>query len=194
MIKSVINLEAPRPHVFAILTDYARYRDWLPGCEQSNVLSSAGNASDTEITISSMKRMVIGLRFEAEPVQVLNFRLTKSKDLKGYSGSYRLMDAADGSGTVVVAEMEIDAGAMVPRFMVDRMAKKSIEETGNALKAHIKKVPMQARPAPAAGAGPAPQAVAVKPRRSKRILNVVKTSDGYRVWMMGESYILKEKA
>lgn len=40
MIKAVINLEAPREHVFSILIDYPRYKQWLPGCEQSDVVSS----------------------------------------------------------------------------------------------------------------------------------------------------------
>jgi hypothetical protein len=32
-----------------------------------------------------------------------------------------------------------------------------------------------------------------KPRRAKRIMQVVKTADGYRVWMMGETYTIKGK-
>lgn len=194
MIKAVINIDsAPRHHVYNVLTDYARYREWLPGCEQSKVLSSSGDTADTEITINSMKKMTLGLRFEGQPTQVLSFRMVSGKEIKAYSGAYRFMDSADGKGTVVVAEMEIDAGAMVPKFMVDRMAKKSIEDTGNALRKYIPTLPVQAPPAGApqpVAAAAAPQA-ASKPRRARRILQVVKTSDGYRVWMNGESYVLK---
>jgi hypothetical protein len=101
------------------------------------------------------------------------------------------MDAADGKGTVVIAEMEIDAGAMVPKFMVDRIAKKSIDDTGNALKEYVKKVPSQAGAAPKAAA-PA-RAAEAKPRRARRIMQVIKTADGYRVWMNGETYNIKGK-
>ena len=192
MIKAVINLEAPREHVYQILTDYPGYKNWLPGCEKCTVLSSSGNASDTEIVVNSMKKMTLGLRFEGQLNQALNFRLLRSKDIRAYSGSYRLMDSADGKGTVVVAEMEIDAGAMVPKFMVDRIAKKSIDETGASLRRYALKAPMKAA-APAVKAA-APGEVAVKARRAKRILYVVRIQGGYRVWMMGESYILKDKA
>ncbi len=186
MIKAVINVEAPRDHVYAILTDYPQYKKWLPGCERSELVSSSAGTSDTQITINSMRKMTIGLRFEAQPTQSLNFRMTSGKDLKAYAGSYRLMDSADGRGTVVIAEMEIDAGAMVPKFMVDRIAKKSIEETGNALKQYAKSLPAKA----GAAARPAAPSEGRK-RRARRIVRIVKTQSGYKVWMMGESYLIK---
>jgi carbon monoxide dehydrogenase subunit G len=189
MIKAVINVEAPREHVYSILTDYPQYKKWLPGCESSSLLSSSGNVAETEIVVNSMKKMKMGLRFEAQPSQSLQFRMTSGKELKAYSGSYRLMDAADGKGTVVIAEMEIDAGAMVPKFMVDRVAKKSIDDTGNALRQYAKSLPVKA----AAAAAPAsPRPGGTKPRRARRLLQVVKTPQGYRVWMAGETYLIPE--
>jgi carbon monoxide dehydrogenase subunit G len=191
MIKAVINLEAPREHVFMILTDYRSYTKWLPGCEQSEIVSTSGETVDTDLVINSMKKMRLGLRFEAQPTQSLSFRMISGKDMKSYAGSYRLMDAADGKGTVVITEMEIDAGAMVPKFMVDRIAKKSIDDTGNALKEYVKKVPPQAGAAPRAAA--AARAAVARPRRARRIMQVIKTADGYRVWMHGATYDLKGK-
>ena len=185
MIKTVINVEAPRPQVFSVLTDYPRYKDWLPGCEQSNVLTSSGNAVDTEIVINSMKKMKLGLRFDAQPTQALNFRMVSGKDIKAYAGCYRLMDSADGKGTVIIAELEIDAGPMAPRFLVDRMAKKAVDETGSALKKYVRTLPAMA---PAAPAKAAPVG---KPRRSRRILAVLKTPAGDTVWYMGRSFAPK---
>jgi carbon monoxide dehydrogenase subunit G len=188
MIKAVINVEAPRDHVFSILTDYPLYKKWLPGCEQSDLVSTSASTSDTQITINSMKKMTIGLRFEAQPTQSLSFRMTSGKDLKAYAGSYRLMDSADGRGTVVIAEMEIDAGAMVPKFMVDRIAKKSIEDTGNALKQYARALPQKA------GGTAKPAAAAAqegRKRRAKRIVRILRTAAGYQVWMMGETYNIK---
>jgi hypothetical protein len=181
MIKAVINVEAPREQVFSVLTDYPRYKTWLPGCEISNVTSSSGNNADTEIVVNSMKRMTLGLRFEAVPTQVLNFRLTNSKDIKAYSGSYRLMDSADGRGTVVIAELEIDAGPMAPRFLVDRMVKKALDDTGSALRKYVKVLPAQAR-------APERTAVAAPVHRVRHILRVLKTADGNVVWYAGQTF------
>jgi ribosomal protein L12E/L44/L45/RPP1/RPP2 len=139
-----------------------------------------------------MKTMKLGLRFESDGGHGLSFRLISSSDLKGYTGSYRLMDAADGQGTVVITEMDLDAGAMVPRFMVDRMAKKSIDDTGAALREYVKKLPPPGA-APAAAAAPAAKqaAPAAKRRRARRILRVTKTGQGLRIWYMGREIEVK---
>ncbi len=189
MIKSVLNVEAPREHVFSILTDYPRYCQWMPGCESHQIVSSSGNTADTNIVLNGMKKMKMGLRFEAQPTQSLNFHMISGKDLKSYVASYRLMDSADGKGTVVIVEMELDAGAMVPKFMVDRIVKKSIDETCSAMKAYIQKVPVQA----GARAAVAPRVAEARPRRARRIMQVVKIPEGYRVWMMGETYTVKSR-
>lgn len=189
MIKSVINVEAPRPHVFAILSDFARYKEWLPGCVESKVVSTSGRRVDTEVTISSVKTMTMGLQFEVQPDQFMNFKMTEGKDLKAYNGSWRLMDSADGTGTVVMGEMEMDAGAMVPKFMVSRMAKKSIDDTGEALRKRVRVVPP---PAPKLVAPGQPLQPVTAPRRSKRILHLMKVPGGYRVWFMGETHFFRE--
>lgn len=183
MIKAVINVEAPRDQVFTILTDYPAYKSWLPGCESSVITASNGATVDTEVVVNSMKRMTLGLRFEAVPTQVLNFRMISGKDMKAYAGSYRLMDSADGQGTVVVAELEIDAGPMAPKFLVDRMVKKALDETGNALRKFVKSIP----PVKAAISERA-VSVAEKSRRVRHVLRVVKTADGNLIWYAGQTF------
>jgi hypothetical protein len=192
MIKSVIHIESSRDFVFAVFTEYANYRLWLPNCEKSEVVGTKGNSADLDLVVNSMKRMSMVLRFEAVPTQVLNFEMVKGSDLNGYSGSYRLMDSADGRGTVVMAELDIDAGAMAPKFLVDRMAKKAVEETGAALKKYI-----QGLPPPAATSKPAatPAASSASPsrtaprRRAKKILEIVKTAEGQRISYLGRWYM-----
>jgi carbon monoxide dehydrogenase subunit G len=184
MIKAVINVSAPRQQVFSVLSDYPNYRQWVPGCEKCSVLSSSGNTAETEIVISSMKRIELGVRFEAQPGQALNFRMTKGKDLKSYSGTYRLMDSTDGTGTVVIAELEIDVGKMVPRFMVDKMTRKMMDDTGAALRKYV-----ASAPAPAiSAAAPARRAAGPQRRRARKILRVTKTATGYNVWLLGETF------
>jgi carbon monoxide dehydrogenase subunit G len=189
MIKAVINVTAPRQQVFSVLSDYPNYKQWVPGCEKCSVVSSSGNTADTEIIISSMKRIELGVRFEAQPGQALNFRMTKGKDLKAYSGTYRLMDSTDGTGTVVIAELDIEVGMMVPKFMVDKMTRKMMDDTGVALRKYISSVPA---PVISAAAAPAPRAAAApKHRRARKILRVTKTAAGYNVWLMGETFAVK---
>jgi len=187
MIKAVINVPAPRQMVYSVLTDYPGYRNWVPGCEQCTILSQSGNSADTQIVVSSMKRIEMSLRFEAQPIQSLSFRMTQGKDVKAYSGTYRLMDATDGKSTVLIAELEIDAGMMVPRFMVDRISKKMIDDTGSALRKHMESVTIPTAAAQAARAA----AREARPRRARRLLRITKTASGYKIWLQGETYTVK---
>ena len=192
MIKAVINVPASRQQVFTVLSDYVRYKEWVPGCERCSVTSANGNVSETEIVINGMKRIQLGVRFEAHPATALSFRMTKGKDLKAYSGTYRLMDSTDGTGTVVIAELEIDVGKMVPRFMVDKMTRKMMDDTGLALRKYIQAAsPSSSRfssPLAAVGA-----AFAGKRRRARKLLRVTKTAAGYDVWLLGESFAVKNR-
>jgi ribosome-associated toxin RatA of RatAB toxin-antitoxin module len=188
MIKAVINIDAPAQRVFGILTDFPGYIKWIPGCEKCAVISQSGSTVEAELIVNGAKRIQMGMRFEAQPPKVLSFKMTKSKDMKAYSGAYRLMDAADGKGTVVLVELEIDAGFMVPKFMVDRIGQQMVDDIGTALRKH-------ATGPGGAGAAAATEArkpgVQDKPRRSRRILQVTKIAEGYRIWLMGETFIVK---
>jgi carbon monoxide dehydrogenase subunit G len=184
MIKAVINIEAPREQVFGILSDYPKYTEWVPGCEKATVTASNGAASDVEIVVNTMKRMTLGLRFESVPSTVLSFRMISGKDIKAYTGSYRLMDSADGTGSVVIAELDLDAGPMAPKFLVERIVKKTLDDTGNAIKKMVKSMPAPRPEARAAAAG----AAAAKTRRVRHIVRVVKTADGSQVWFAGQTY------
>lgn len=193
MIKVVIDVEAPRQHVYSILTNFPRYTEWVPGCVQSKVISTGENTVETEFTLSGIKTMTLGLRYEIQPDQFLSYRMIKGKDLKAYSGSWKLLDSADGSGTVVMCEMDMDAA--VPAFMLARMAKKGIDDLSEALKKRARAVPVEAAKmaVPAAPAPGVEAAKAPKRRRSKRVLHVMKIPGGYRVWIMGEAFFLQDK-
>lgn len=181
MIKSVLNVNAARDVVFRILADYGAYASWVPGCARSTVLSTTGTRAETELVLEGMKTITVVLAFDATENQGVRFELVKSADLKNYRGEYRLMDAASGGGTVVIAEIEMDAGAMVPRFMVDRIVKKALEDMGKALHARVKSAPPQVEAAAAAGHGG-------HKRKRRRVLQIANTPTGPRIWYVGRLY------
>jgi hypothetical protein len=98
------------------------------------------------------------------------------------------MDATDGKSTVLIAELEIDVGIMVPKFMVDRISKKMMDDTGSALRKHMATVTIPTAAALAAKAAAAREA---RPRRARRLLRITKTASGYKIWLQGETYTVK---
>jgi carbon monoxide dehydrogenase subunit G len=187
MIKSVVNVDAPRPQVFHALTDFAQYNKWVPGCERCQIVDASGNFIDVEITINSIRRLQLVLRFQTEPVHSIRFRMTKGKDIRGYSGTYRLMDSADRRGTVVIAELEIEAGFLAPKFIVDMAAGKALRDVGAALKAYVRRPEHKAETAAIASG------TYTRKKRDKRVVRVVKTPTGYQVRFFGESFFIDKK-
>ena len=184
MIKTVIKVAASREDVFKALIDLANYARWVPGCERCEIVKASGNTTDVEVSMNSMKHLELGLRFEWEPTQSVRFRMTHGKEIKGYSGTYRLMDSADRKGTVLIAELEIDGGFLAPKFIVDRVATKVLEDTGEALKKYIQSIGRQtAAAAPGSGSE-------VRKKRDKRIVRVVSTPAGYSLWLYGKKFFI----
>jgi ribosome-associated toxin RatA of RatAB toxin-antitoxin module len=180
MTNAVIAVDAPRKQVFAVLRDFGAYSAWLPGCEQSRVVAARGETDEVEITLSAPRRMTMTLRFEAQAQRSLGFEMIKGHGLRAYRGSYRFIDAADQRGTVVMADLDIDAGAFAPSFLVDRLAAKALVDTGEALRRHIQTLtPMPVAP-------PAPRATpSDRLPGAKRILLIARTRGGYRAWYDG---------
>ena len=116
MTKSVFQIDAPKDRLFEIIADFNRWNEWFPGCKDAKIVTDKGATLQVELTLASVKTITMGLEFDLTPTQLINFRKYSGKDVKEYAGSFRLMNASDGAGTVVMGEMEMDAGAMVPKF------------------------------------------------------------------------------
>jgi carbon monoxide dehydrogenase subunit G len=199
LTKAVFQIDAPKDRLFSIIADFPRWPEWFPGCKVAQVVTDKGNMKQVELTLASLKTITLGLEFDLTPTQLINFRQYSGKDVKDYAGSFRLMNASDGAGTVVMGEMEMDAGAIAPKFLVAKMMAKSLGQTAEALKARVNTAPpgpvfetAEAVAAPAApGAAGVVAPAQVVPVRRKRMVHVIQSGNGYRVWLMGKTHFYK---
>ena len=139
--------------------------------------------------MNSGKRVSISLKYDCEQDVFIRFEMTQGTDMRAYSGSYRLMNSADNNGTVVVTELDVDAGPMAPKFIVDRLMKKTVEDTNAAMVKHAKTLPAsEGSAAPAEADEP----VVARPKRARCVLRVIKTDSGVeQVWYRGKVFALK---
>jgi len=202
MTKSVFQIDAPKGRIFEIIADFNRWGEWFPTCKEAKIVTEKGTTLQVELTLASMKTITMGLEFDLTPTQLINFRKYSGKDVKDYVGSFRLMNASDGAGTVVMGEMEMDAGAIAPKFLVSKMMEKSLAQTAEALKQRVHTAPATSKYASAeaagavqagaaAGAGAAGAAAQAVPARRKRMVHVIQSGEGYRVWLMGKTHFYK---
>jgi len=202
LTKSVFQIDAPKGRIFEIIADFNRWGEWFPTCKEAKIVTEKGTTLQVELTLASMKTITMGLEFDLTPTQLINFRKYSGKDVKDYVGSFRLMNASDGAGTVVMGEMEMDAGAIAPKFLVSKMMEKSLAQTAEALKQRVHTAPVTSKyaiaevaSAPAAGAAPGAGAAGASsqavPARRKRMVHVTQSGEGYRVWLMGKTHFYK---
>jgi carbon monoxide dehydrogenase subunit G len=197
LTKAVFQIDAPKDRLFGIIADFPRWSEWFPGCKEAKIVNDKGNTKQVELTLASIKTLTMGLEFDLTPTQLINFRKYSGKDVKEYAGSFRLMNASDGAGTVVMGEMEMDAGSLVPKFMVGKIMEKSLGQTAEALKQRVITAPpgpvfevAEAVAAPSAP-GAAAAVAQVVPVRRKRMVHVIQSGNGYRVWLMGKTRFYK---
>jgi hypothetical protein len=189
MIRKTIFIPVSREKLFSVMTAFDKYPEWTPGCERCTVLSTEGPATTVELTINAARRIRLEVRYNAQPCESLQFRMTGGNDIKKYSGMYRLAAAADGKGTVLFAELELEVNSM-PRFLSDSFARSSMDKAAIALKEYVGKLfPAHRDSAPAEAVGIARRS---PPRRARRLLQIVKGSGGCRVWFMGEAFTVKK--
>jgi len=195
LTKSVFQIDAPKDRLYGIISDFARWSEWFPGCKEAKIVSEKGTSYQVEVTLAGIKTITMGLEFDLTPTQLINFRKYSGKDVKDYCGSFRLMNASDGAGTVVMGEMEMDAGAMVPKFMVGRIMEKSLAQTAEALKQRVNTAPptpkFESAEAAPAGATLSATLAPALPARRKRMVHVIQSGEGYRVWLMGKTHFYK---
>ena len=84
--------------------------------------------------------------------------------------------------------------------MVGKIMEKSLAQTAEALKQRVHTAPVTtkyasaeaaAAPASAPGAVPAGVPAQAVPVRRKRMVHVLQSGDGYRVWLMGRTHFYK---
>ena len=184
MIRSVVNIAAPRSHVFSILTDVDRYPEWMPGCSFARVLGSDDRFINSELILQNVRKVKFFIRFEIQSDQSLLFRLNKGSDFRRYQGSWRTFDSKSGDSTVVIGEIDFDPGGVIPKFMAAGMVRSSIDETCIALKRRA--IDLQI-----AEADDKEDIEHQVLPREQRILHVMKLVDGYRICLLGRTHFIK---
>jgi len=191
MVKHVATIKGDRSATYRILTDFAKYIEWYPECEKCEVISTSGTQTDVDMILGGMKVARMVLRYDCQPDSI-TYKMVSSQDLKGFTGSYRIVD---GDGGAHVVMMEVDLTASAPKFVTDRMMKSSLEKQGKQLQQRNARFAVADGSAAAASGAKAAvtpagaAASAAEPvKRTRCLLRVRKSGDGVSIWYAGSEY------
>lgn len=184
MIRTVVNIPAPPRHVFSILTDVNAYQNWMPGCIHSRTLESDDSMIVAEIILKTLRRLRFNLRFKIQNQHTLLFQLLEGSDFKRYEGSWQTLWSSDQTGTVVIGQVDIDAGYVAPGFIANSLVRTSMNDTGRALSKRALEVPRSETSAEQ-------ERILDDSEQRERILHIMKLDKGYRVWCLGQTQFIK---
>jgi ribosome-associated toxin RatA of RatAB toxin-antitoxin module len=129
---STIDIDATAEELFAIVTDYEAYPEWLSDVKRVEVLDTDGDGLALATTMRvdvTIREVEYTLDYTYEYPKSVSWKSRDGGDLKHIEGSYTFEINEDG-GTTVTYSLEIDPGFPVPGFMLKRAAK---HITGQAL-------------------------------------------------------------
>lgn len=125
-VTASFSVAAPKATVAAVLTDYERIPEFMPGVKSSQVLSrtAAGLVVEQEAVAKFMMfSKTIHLVLEvSEDGSTIRFRDRCGKSFAIYEGTWRLTDA--GGSTAVVYELSAQPTFEVPGFVLKRLLKR----------------------------------------------------------------------
>jgi ribosome-associated toxin RatA of RatAB toxin-antitoxin module len=118
-----IRIAAPIDRVWGVITDYGRYPEFLPGVVACRVVSAAGGERHVEYEVDfAIRRVRYVLAHREEPPRRVTWSLVSGDLLARSDGSWELAEDAGGTLARYSVDVEIARPALVPRFVVDRVA------------------------------------------------------------------------
>ena len=131
-----LQLPAAFEDLHAVLTDYRRYREWLPGVTRSRVLVHEGDISVVEFETPRFAPRPVTFEFICTTPDRIVFRQVGQLGVRGLSGAFTVTLGAGGAGTAgleVQARLRMPFYRLAPRRLLGRM----LEESGSALEARL---------------------------------------------------------
>ena len=114
-----IVIHAPPEKVFAVITDYEKYPEFLPEVKKVKVEFGAGNVKEVSYTVDIKAKVITyTLKHTARPPDELAWTMVRGEMMKGNDGAWTLKAVPEG--TEATYKIDLKLGALVPS-MVERM-------------------------------------------------------------------------
>ena len=122
--RSVV-IHAPPEKVFEVISDYAKYPEFLPEVKAVKVESGQGDIKDVTYTVD-IKAKVINytLRHTPKPPGELSWTMVRGEVMKGNDGAWILRPVPEG--TEATYKIDLRLGALVPSMVERKLAEQSL--------------------------------------------------------------------
>lgn len=130
-------VNAPVDTTWKVLTDYNRFKDFIPGVVSSRILETSGNqtvfeqVNSVRVFLFTQKSRLVVAASKQYPRQI-DFRL-KEGDIKSLNGVWKL-EPISSNQVSITHEVTFDPGNSVPRSLVFKIYKNALADSLKAIK------------------------------------------------------------
>jgi ribosome-associated toxin RatA of RatAB toxin-antitoxin module len=120
-----IVIHAPPEKVFAVITDYEKYPEFLPEVKKVKVEFGAGNVKEVSYTVDIKAKVITyTLKHTARPPDELAWTMVRGEMMKGNDGAWSLKPVPEG--TEATYRIDLKLGALVPSMVERLLAEQSL--------------------------------------------------------------------
>ncbi|HKC58539.1 MAG TPA: SRPBCC family protein [Myxococcales bacterium] len=120
-----IVINATPEKVFAVITDYEKYPEFLPEVKKVKVEFGAGNVKEVTYTVDIKAKVITyTLKHTARPPDQLAWTMVRGEMMKGNDGAWELRQVPEG--TEATYRIDLRLGALVPSMVERLLAEQSL--------------------------------------------------------------------
>jgi ribosome-associated toxin RatA of RatAB toxin-antitoxin module len=126
-------IDAPIEKVFAIITDYERYPEFLPDMKEVVVVSRHEGVAVVRFELELIMRVSYTLRLVEEPPARLSWTLEEAKMVAENNGGWTLVK--EGERTRATYALEVKLRGLIPKSVSTRLLGTTLPQTLERFKA-----------------------------------------------------------
>ncbi len=120
-----IVIHASPEKVFAVITDYEKYPEFLPEVKKAKVEFGSGNVKEVTYTVDIKAKVITyTLKHTARPPDELAWTMVRGEMMKGNDGAWILKAVPEG--TEATYKIDLKLGALVPSMVERLLAEQSL--------------------------------------------------------------------
>lgn len=128
-----IVINAPMDKVFAIISDYERYPEFLSEVKRIRTANRRGNEVDVQYEADIVKTIKYTLRLKEEKPNKVTWSFIDGEFMKDNKGGWLLEDVGNGQ-TKATYNIEVTLGALVPKTLVTALVDTQLPKMLEAFK------------------------------------------------------------
>jgi len=126
-------IHAPQKKLFSVVTDYAKYTDFLSDITKARVVKKTKSSKTVDFEATIIKAVAYTLKLTEKPYSDVSWTLVNSNLMKVNNGSWELIKMGENK-TKAIYSLEIEFAIFIPSSIVEMLVSINMPKTLLAFK------------------------------------------------------------